>query len=132
MIRTRGFTLVELMVVLLIVAILAAVAIPSYRQYVLRSHRTDAQRALMDVAARQERYYYSNNAYTSSLSALGSSASAAAPYYQLSIPSASSTDYTLRATPIGSQGDDKCGYLELNRAGQKSEQNTSASKCWGT
>jgi type IV pilus assembly protein PilE len=61
--NSRGVTLIELMIVIIVVAVLASIAIPSYRQYVLRSHRTEAKAALMNVAAAQEKFYLQNNTY---------------------------------------------------------------------
>ena len=133
--RNQGFSLIELMIVVVIVAILAAVAIPSYRQYVVRSHRTDAQRALMDVAGRQERYFYSNNTYADALGDLSASASMAGAYYSVSIASASSTDFTVTATAVGAQqrDDTLCQTLSLNRAGvqQSTGSTVNSPKCWG-
>jgi type IV pilus assembly protein PilE len=63
--RHAGFNLIELMVTVAIVAIVAAVAVPSYRQYVIRAKRTDATGALLRLAANQERFYIQNNTYAS-------------------------------------------------------------------
>ena len=63
----RGFTLVELMIVVVVVSILAAVAIPSYRNYVMRSQRTDATTALLRIQAAQEKFFLQNNAYSNNL-----------------------------------------------------------------
>jgi type IV pilus assembly protein PilE len=93
-IRTFGFTLVELMVVLLIVAILAAVALPMYQSEVRESRRTDAKTAVLDLAAREEKYFSLNNNYTGSPINLGyasTSSSATFPqnvgsgYYQINV-----------------------------------------------
>jgi type IV pilus assembly protein PilE len=131
-----GFSMIELMIVLVIIAILAAIAIPSYRQYVLRGHRTDATRALQDLASRQENYFFSNNRYPSSMSSINGSSSVAGPYFSVAIPSASSTDYTLRATAQGTQmKDTSCASFSLNRAGQRTALSTSGTdtttSCWG-
>src|ERR1700754_1788282 len=91
--KVRGFSLIELVIVLLIIAILAAIAIPSYRQYVIRANRVDAQRSLMDLAARQERFFYSNNAYATALKALGATTSVAGPNYAIAPPTATSTAF---------------------------------------
>lgn len=139
--RQAGFTLLELMIVVVIIAILSAIAIPTYRKYVVRSHRMDAQRALVDLAARQERFFYSNNTYTTELAGAGSTAglsgstSMAGPYYTISIPSASSTDYTITATAAGTQqrDDAACQTLTLDRSGAQTSTGTvtNDSKCWG-
>ena len=60
----RGFSLIELLVVVVIVAILGLVAIPSYRQYNIRAQRTEAKTALLRLAANQERFYLQNNSYS--------------------------------------------------------------------
>ncbi|HEY0196956.1 MAG TPA: type IV pilin protein [Rhodanobacter sp.] len=134
--RAAGFTLLELLVVVTIIAILSAIAIPSYRQYVLRGHRTDATRALQDLAAREENFYFANNAYSKLTTDLGSSASVAGRYFSINIPSASSTDYTLRATAIDPQTQDTmCRVFTLDRAGNSLSTDAggadTSTTCWG-
>jgi len=73
--RARGFTLVELSVTMVIAAILAAIAIPAYSNYVRKAHRTEAKSALLDLASLEERYYTTNNNYTDVASNLGYSGS---------------------------------------------------------
>jgi type IV pilus assembly protein PilE len=67
----RGFTLIELMITVAIVAILAAIAYPSYTQYVIRGHRAAAQAEMMDIANRQQQFFLANRVYASSLADLG-------------------------------------------------------------
>lgn len=128
--RSAGFTLIELMITVAIIGILAAIAYPSYTEYVLRGNRSEAQALLNDAAARQERYYAQNNTYADTTAKLGySSASSATNLYTLSIPSASSSAYSLLATT--QRTDAKCGNLGIDQAGTKSETGSgSVSDCW--
>ncbi|SDF14907.1 MULTISPECIES: type IV pilin protein [Rhodanobacteraceae] len=132
--KTRGFTLIELVIVVLIVAILAAVAIPSYRRYVVRSHRVDAKTALVDLAARQERFYYSNNKYSGSLSDLNANGTMAGSLYEVSIASASTSAYLVQAKALGTQakGDTTCATLTLNNLGAQGSTGDTANdpQCW--
>ena len=77
--RARGVTLIELLITVAIVAIIAAIAIPSYNNYVLRAHRTEAKSALLSMAAAEERFYSTNNAYTNDPSKLGYTPAAFSP-----------------------------------------------------
>lgn len=106
-IRTLGFTLVELMVVLLIAAILAAIAVPMYQSQVRESRRTDAKTAVLDLAAREEKYFSLNNTYTGSPIYLGyvsTSSSASFPqnvgsgYYQINVCVQTATGSQVTAT----------------------------------
>jgi type IV pilus assembly protein PilE len=124
-----GFTLVELMIVIAIVAVLSAVALPAYQDYVERSRRVDAMGALSSLATAMERYYTEENTYSGTTATVNSVPNspnmfpAQAPldgntkFYNLTIPTATSTTYTLRATPINGQVGD--GIIELNHLGRK-------------
>lgn len=130
--RVAGFTLLELMIVVAIVAILSAIAIPSYQKYILRAHRTDATRALQDMASREENYYFNNNTYPSTNASIGAPLVTTNGYYSLTIPSSSATNYTVMATPLTTQlKDTACGKFSLNHAGVQSISGTSdAVTCW--
>ncbi|QDE40425.1 prepilin-type N-terminal cleavage/methylation domain-containing protein [Luteibacter pinisoli] len=132
--RSSGFTLIELMVVAAIIAILMAIAIPSYRRYVVRANRTDAQRALMDLSARQERAFYSNSKYVD-LATLGANSSVAGANYTMSVvASSSSSAYTLTAAAIGTQktSDKQCQTLTVTNTGAQGSTGTTANDpaCW--
>lgn len=126
--RTRGFTLVELAIVLAVIAVLAAIAVNAYRDHVLRSNRTEAMSALTQLAQRQEEYFGNQGTYTGSLSALNVSATTDNGLYQLQIQASATTSYTLRATPLDAQLQDQtCGWFELNNLGQRTAENA---ECW--
>lgn len=132
--RQHGITLMELMVVLAIVGILSAIAIPAYRQHVVRVTRTDAKRDLMNIAQRLERCFTRSNDYEDD----GSGADCvtlpqANPEgtYQVSGELTTRT-FTLTATPLGGQASDaQCGAFTLNQLGQQGITGTgTAEGCW--
>ena len=137
--RIAGLTLIELMVVLLIVGILAAVAVPSYRQYVIRAHRTEAKTALLRLAANQERHYLQNNTYTDDLALLGFGTGASDNgVYTLSVPIADTTTYQAIAVPTPGGGlndidmsqDEACARLTIDAAGQRGAFPDPDGICW--
>lgn len=113
----RGFTLIELMVVVAIVAILAAVAIPAYTEQVRKGRRADAVRAIGQIQLGLERWRADNPSYANCAPApCGNGTYPVTPtsdYYTITIPAATATTYTIRAAPTGAQASDKCGNLEL-------------------
>ena len=136
----RGFTLVELMVTVLVVSILASIAVPTYTAQIRKSRRTEARTALLDAAAREERFYATNNFYTVTGSDLGYSTTWPAPvgssYYSLTATCTGGKtpcpDYTLTATAINSQTRDLARLtLSLNQLGLQSATGAGgATTCW--
>jgi type IV pilus assembly protein PilE len=131
----QGFTLVELMIVVAIIAILTMVALPSYESYILKTQRADAYNALADIALRQQHYAMDNRGYGTvaqlslSTTGCGSNAVSADGNYCISITSAGAS-YTLTAIPQGGQADDThCANLLLTDTGVKTS-STGATDCW--
>ncbi|MDP3813577.1 type IV pilin protein [Pseudomonas sp.] len=130
--RQDGFTLIELMIVVVIVAILAAIALPSYRSYVVRSNRAGAEGFMLEVANKQERFLLDNRQYAAPLSALGMSTPAeVSSNYAVTVTSSTVPGYTVTATPIGAQlaDDTECGTLTLTQLGVKTASGGGA-RCW--
>jgi type IV pilus assembly protein PilE len=137
--RTEGFSLVELMVVIVIISVLVGIAVPSYLNKVLKAHRTEAKTALLDIAGREERYFNTNNLYSATAADVGYSGTwpqtIGNGYYTVTVtaPAAAAgalPTYTITATATGNQTKDTpCASFTLTSAGvQTSSPNTT--DCW--
>jgi type IV pilus assembly protein PilE len=141
--QSLGFTLVELMVTVAILSVLATIAVTSYSSQVLKSRRTEAKSALLDLAGREERLFSTTNAYSNLEASLGYAAAGSTTvmtnmafgngYYTLTATTPTASSYTLTATPAGSQVNDAaCGTFQLNQLGQQTVAGTAtAASCWG-
>jgi len=130
--RMRGFTLIELMIVVAILGIIAAIALPSYQNQVRDGRRADGTAVLLQARQLMERHYSKNYNYGTP-AAVGIPVKApidgTASYYVITL-AADATTFTLTATPATSQSGDGCGVLTLNQAGVKTSAEGSIDTCW--
>lgn len=134
--RSFGFTLIELMITVAIIAVIAAFAYPSYQEHVRKARRSDAKSALTNAAALQERWFTEHNSYTNTISNVGGSSSSEG-FYTISITGQGScvsgayiSCYTLTATATGTQSSDtKCATMSLNNLGEKTSTG-GGTDCW--
>lgn len=143
--RQRGVTLIELVVVIMIVGILAAVAIPSYRNYVVRSQRADAKDALLALATQQEKHYLQCNTYATTIDVATNCAAGELQaadvskngWYQLDIPNGNATVFTVRATAVNGENqwqDTACRTFTVDQAGVRTAAEDggadNTAECW--
>lgn len=134
--NTRGFTLIELMIVVAVVGILTAIAYPSYTEYVRRGHRADARAGLLQAQQWLERAATATGLYPTTLpSALTWSGDTNKRYTIGFKGTATTSSYTLIATRKGAQTGDKCGDYTLTNVGERGNDNlgtgTTTADCWG-
>ncbi len=141
---SRGFSLIEIMIVVVIIAILAGVAYPSYNNHVRKTNRAEAKARLLQLAQLEERTFTEKNTYTTNIAGLlgvsgtvysGSNNSASSAYQITAAAEGGktiATTFVLSAVPQGSQtADTSCGTLRLTHTGKKEFSGSGSLKdCW--
>lgn len=133
--RTRGFTLLELMIAVAVLGILTAIAYPAYTTQITKGRRADAKTALVDLAQRMERYYTERSTYVGASLGAGGIYPATSPqgHYNLAIAVQTAAAFAVTATPTGVQSSDHCGTYRFDQLGTKSVgggATLSATVCW--
>ncbi len=140
----RGFSLIELMIVVAIVGILAWLASANYRNYVLRTNRTEARLALLAIQAAQERYFVQNNQYAQTMATVIATAASGGlgvtnltaggvtpnGYYTISFQAATANTYTIQAVATGTQVKDTAACLTLSINDQGARLPLDSTGCW--
>lgn len=131
--RHRGFTLIEMMIVVVIIAIIAAVALPSYQDHVRKSRRVAMQATLQEIGNRQQQYLMDAREYAASLALLNYAVPAdQLDWYSVTLVAvaaspAGAASFTVTATPQGAQTKDPCGVMALDNRGGKT---AAKAGCW--
>ncbi len=149
--RSRGFTLIELMIVVALIGVLSMIAFPSYQQYLAKARRADVRSVLLEAGQWMERHYTENLKYDTNTagtaiadlfpSTLKQSPREGTSAYTIAVSAAAARTYTITATrrPGGSMATDKCGDYQITNTGVKGNVNYSsefstaqaaASTCW--
>ena len=127
--RSSGFTLIEMMIVVVIIGILAGIAYPSYKEYVTHSKRSDAKAALLQAQMAQEKYRANHVTY-GTLGEIGISNLSPDGYYTIAVSNPTSTTYTITAAPTSTQTDSTCGTFAVNQGGKDHSGSYASAECW--
>ena len=130
---SAGFTLIEMMIVVALIALLTALVLPSYQSSVRKARRTDARSALTVVAQLMERLNTEKNSYATATLGTGVTdlykAATENSHYTLALSNLTATTFTVTATPAGNQAQDPCGTYTLTQAGTRGA-SLAVDQCW--
>lgn len=130
----KGFTLIELMIVVAIIGILAAIAMPAYVEYVQRAKRADAKAALLSAILAQEKWRANHTTY-GSLADIDVSTTSPDKYYTISVSGNTASTYSISAAPKSPHTDTKCAVFTINQVGNNTTKTvtgtSSVDYCWG-
>lgn len=133
----QGFTLIEVMIVVAVIGILSAIALPSYNEYMLRSHRANARAALLQAAQWLERAATAQGSYPAAAAIPAGVLAVEGGRYVITLPVLTAGTYTLRATPTAVQSADRCAVFQMTHAGVRTQVATATvptplavQECW--
>ncbi len=131
--QIAGFTLIELMITIAILAIIVAIALPAYNEQVRKARRAEAVSTIMSAAQYLERCFTQTNSYVGCTAPEGATQDG---YYEITVPEGTldANSFVIVATPQNAQANDPCGTYTLNNLGQKgnTDTGTGAARCWGS
>lgn len=135
--HSKGFTLIEIMIVVAIIGILSAIALPSYNEYIRRGHRAEARTGLLQAQQWLERAATATGTYPLGTAFPATLGKVPSDRYDITLVSTTGAAYALTATPKGAQAGDKCGNYTLDHTGlrgangKKSGEPGYNADCWG-
>lgn len=135
--NSRGFTLIELIIVVAVVGILLGIAVPAYDQYIVRANRTEGKNYMARVQAAQERFFTNNSTYSNSMTGAGAAglgfATSNSPDGRFTVGivlTPNGRGYTITLQPTGGYTDPQCSTLTVDQLGVKDATGPGATTCW--